>query len=285
MKNLSGKTAAITGAASGMGRDTAILLAREGCNVAIADVDAKGLDETAALIRSEGVNVSTHILDVSDKEAVYNFADDVVRQHGEVNIVINNAGVGLTAMIDSMEYSDLDWIMNINFWGVVYGTKAFLPYIIKSGEGRIVNVSSAFGLMGLPSQSAYCASKFAVRGVTESLQQELELIAGDIKAICVHPGGIKTNIVKNSRLDKIEGLTPDKEKAAAKFDRIARTTSAEAAALIVRAIKKDTRRLLIGSDARMIDRVQRIFPAYYQTVMLNKNRAFKEMRNKNKMKK
>ena len=285
MKDLSGKVAAVTGAASGIGRDTALLLAGEGCHIAIADMDKKGLEETAKLADRYGVKVSTHVIDVSDKDAVYGFADDVVKEHGSVNIIVNNAGVSLTAEIETMEYADFEWIMNINFWGVVYGTKAFLPYIKEAGQGRIINLSSAFGLMGLPTQSAYCSSKFAVRGFTETLQQELELIDFDIKAVCVHPGGVKTNIVRNSRLDNINGFVQDRDRAAARFDKIAHTTSEDAAALIIKAIRDDRGRLLIGKDARMIDRFQRLFPSYYQTIMLNKNRRFKELKKKNRKKK
>ena len=285
MKNVSGKVAAVTGAASGIGREIAIALAKEGCHLALADMNKEGLEETARIAGSGTIKISTHILDVSDKDAVYRFAGDVVREHGNAHIIINNAGVSLTSQIETMEYQNFEWIMNINFWGVVYGTKAFLPYMKEAGEGRIVNISSAFGLIGLPTQSAYCASKFAVRGFTETLQQELELMDGDIKALCVHPGGIKTNIVRNSRLEKVDGFVQDKDKAVKRFDRIAHTTAQEAAMQILSALKDDRRRLIIGKDARMIDRFQRLFPSYYQTIMLNKNRNFKAMKKKKKMKK
>ncbi|MCP4130415.1 MAG: SDR family oxidoreductase [bacterium] len=282
MKNLSGKVAAITGAASGMGREIAILLAKEGCCLALSDMNKEGLAETAELAAFDNIKISQHELDVSNKDAVYCFADDVVKEHSTVNIIINNAGVGLTAGVETMEYSDFEWIMNINFWGVVYGTKAFLPYIKKTGEGRIVNISSVFGLVGIPTQSAYCATKFAVRGFTESLQQELELIEGDIMAISVHPGGIKTNIMHGSRIEASNNLVGEKEKAVAKFDKIAQTSAHEAALQILNAIKKNSKRLLIGKDARMIDRFQRLFPSYYQTIMLNKNKKFKALRKKMK---
>jgi len=282
MKNLKGKTAAVTGAGSGMGRETALLLAKEGCNLAIADINETAVEETAVCAEKEGVKVTRHVVDVSDKKAVYKFADDTSASHGSIHIIMNNAGVSLTAGIGSMNLADFEWIMNINFWGVVYGTQAFLPYIRKSGEGCIVNVSSVFGLMGVPTQSAYCASKFAVRGFTESLQQELELAGGRIKAVSVHPGAVNTNIVLNSRFEQVDGFVQDKNKAAAKFEKIVKTTADEAASFILEAIKKDTRRLIIGSDARMIDRFQRLFPSRYQDIMLNKNKKFKALKKQRK---
>lgn len=285
MKDLTNQVAAITGAASGIGRETAIMLAREGCGLAIADRDEKGLGETARLAAREGIRISRHIVDVADRDAVYRFADEVLKEHGKATIVVNNAGVSLTAFIDATSDEDIEWIMNINFWGVVHGTRAFLPHLRKAGKGRIVNVSSVLGLIAVPSQAGYCASKFAVRGFTETLQMELELSDADIRAVCVHPGGIKTNIVRNSRLKNTAGQAPDREKLEATFDRIARTTAREAAARIVSAIKNDRSRLLIGIDARLIDWMQRLFPRFYRSLILGSDRNFREMRMKNRSRK
>ncbi|MDX1696141.1 MAG: SDR family NAD(P)-dependent oxidoreductase, partial [Ketobacteraceae bacterium] len=198
MKNYRDKVAAITGAGSGIGRATALMLAEQGCHLALSDVDEKGLLETASQV--SGVRCTHHIVDVADREAVYAWANQVFQEHGRINIIMNNAGVGLGDTVEQMKYEDFEWLMNINFWGVVYGTKAFLPYLKQSGEGHIINVSSVFGLIGVPTQSAYNAAKFAVRGFTESLREELEIEDACVSATSIHPGGIKTNIARNSRL-------------------------------------------------------------------------------------
>ena len=175
MKDFKGHVAAITGAGSGIGRALANELARRGAHLALSDIDDAGLAETVSQCEGFGVKITSQHIDVADRAAVYAWADEVVADHGEINLVVNNAGVALGATIESMSYEDFEWLMNINFWGVVYGTKAFLPYLKASGEGHIVNLSSVFGLISVPSQSAYNAAKFAVRGFTDTLRMELEI--------------------------------------------------------------------------------------------------------------
>src|SRR5262245_44410387 len=186
MQSLTGKVAVITGAASGIGRALANQLAARGCHLALADIDAHGLEATAAPLRRDDLQVSTHALDVADRDAVYAFADQVLAEHGSAHLVINNAGVAVAQTIAELRYDDFEWLMGINFWGVVHGTKAFLPHLLAQGEGHIVNLSSIFGIVSVPTQGAYNASKFAVRGFTEALRQELCLTP--IKVSCVHPG-------------------------------------------------------------------------------------------------
>lgn len=267
MKNLKNKVAAITGAASGIGQATAIKLASEGCHVAIADLNDSGLEVTAEKIKKYGVNVSKHRLDVSDRKAVFCFAEDCIAIHNRVSMIINNAGVSMTAKVSEMPIEDFEWLMNINFWGVVYGTKAFLPHFVEAGEGHIVNISSLFGLLGIPTQSAYNASKFAVRGFTESLRMELEMYKDAISATSVHPGGIKTNIIRNSKIVTQEGIFNDKEKAVRVLEKSFMTTPEQAASKIVQGIKKNKRRILIGMDATALDMMQRILPCSYQKII------------------
>ena len=260
MSEIRGKVAVITGAASGIGRATAVALAREGAKVAAADVDRKGLAETARLIEEIGGTVSTYLLDVSSREAVYDFAQEIEVQFGGVDIVINNAGVAQVASITDLTYEDFEWVMNIDFWGMVYGTKAFLPQLTKKGSGHIVNVSSIFGLFAVPTQAAYNSAKFAIRGFTEALRHEMK--GSGIKVACVHPGGIKTNILRNARfLQSVQ--TTEREQAVSGFDRLARTTPDQAAQTIINGIKKDKPRILIGMDARILDWIQRLMPASY----------------------
>jgi NAD(P)-dependent dehydrogenase (short-subunit alcohol dehydrogenase family) len=266
MKSVKGKVAAITGAGSGIGRATAELLARQGCHVALSDVNEQGLAETAERCRAHGVQVRAARVDVAQREAVYAWADDVARELGAVHLVINNAGVSLGATIEDTRYEDFEWLMNINFWGVVYGTKAFLPHLKTAGEGHIVNVSSVFGLIGFPTQAAYNAAKFAVKGFTETLRQELETEGLPIGVTCVHPGGIKTNIARNARTTLRKGWLH--ENSSAEFERRFSTTPERAALGILSAILGNRRRQLIGTDAVLIDLVQRLMPSLYQTLVV-----------------
>lgn len=269
MKNLKGKVAAITGAGSGIGQALAVELAKHGCHVAISDINESGLQETEQQAKSDGVEVHSSLLDVASKDAVYEWADKVANEMGGVNLVFNNAGVSLSETIESMSYENFEWLMNINFWGVVYGTKAFLPHLKASGEGHVVNISSVFGMIGVPSQAAYNAAKFAVKGFTECLREEMELDEGNVKVTCVHPGGIKTNIMRSSRLGNVgKAGTSDKDRAVKMFDRAARTTPEQAAKVIVDGVKKDKPRVLIGNDARMIDAMQRLLPTGYQDILV-----------------
>ncbi|MGH8561344.1 MAG: SDR family NAD(P)-dependent oxidoreductase, partial [Nevskiales bacterium] len=267
MKDFKNKVAAITGAGSGMGRELAVELAQRGCHVAISDVNEKGLAETAELAKQHGVKVTTTKLDVASKDAVYAWAEQVAKDHGKVNLIFNNAGVALGATVEGMKYEDFNWLFNINFWGVVYGTKAFLPHLKAAGEGHIINTSSVFGLVGIPSQSAYNAAKFAVRGFTESLRQELDMMDCGLSATSVHPGGIKTNIARRARVTERTG-SPSREDMNARFDELARTTPEAAARTILRGEKRRARRVLIGPDAHVIDAVQRLLPASYQALLV-----------------
>ena len=266
MKNFKNKVAAITGAASGMGRELAVELAQRGCHVALSDVNEAGLAETAALARKHGVKVSTLKLDVANREAVFAWANQVAADFGQVNLVFNNAGVALGATLDKVKPEDFEWIMGINFWGVVWGTQAFLPHLKKSGEGHVVNTSSLFGLMSQPTQGTYNASKFAVRGYTESLRQELDVENCGVSATCVHPGGIRTNIARAAKLDpSIAADAAAAERARQKFDKLLNTTTANSAARkMIRAVEQNQRRLLIGPDAVFLDKFVRIVGAGYQ---------------------
>jgi NAD(P)-dependent dehydrogenase (short-subunit alcohol dehydrogenase family) len=266
MKSLKNKVAAITGAGSGIGRATAVLLAKEGCEVALSDINEPGLAETAAQCRALGIRVSTQRVDVASREAMHAWAEQVVVEHGKVNIIFNNAGVALGATVESMKYEDLEWLMGVNFWGVVHGTKAFLPHLKRAGEGAIVNVSSIFGFVGVPTQSAYNAAKFAVRGFTEALREELEIEGSPIGVSCVHPGGIKTNIARDARTTATPGLIDDK--SAKNFEAGFITTPEAAAKTIVRGILANKRRVLIGVDAVAVDLVQRLLPTGYQRIVV-----------------
>lgn len=255
----------ITGAASGIGRALGGRFGKEGvAGVAISDLNAAGLDETAAAVSALGVPVSTHVVDVSKLDQVQQFADAVVSKHGRVTHLINNAGVGLIGTFDQLSIEDFEWLMGINFWGVVYGCKVFLPILEKENEASIVNVSSVFGLIAPEEQTAYCSSKFAVRGFTESLRHELA--GSNITVSCVHPGGILTNIVRNSR---VGSETPDewKQQGTKLFDKIAKTTAEEAADVIFQGIVKKNPRILIGKDASSISILSRLFPKRYLKII------------------
>ncbi len=255
MKDVNGKVAAITGAGSGIGRALAIVLARRGAHLALSDVDAIGLAETVTLCEGRGVKVTSTIVDVADRDAVFAWADQVVDEHGSVNLIVNNAGVALIADVAAMTSEDLEWLMGIDFWGVVHGTRAFLPHLEASGDGHIVNISSIFGLFSVPSQAAYNAAKFAVRGFTDALRMELEIAGSCVSATTVHPGGIKTNIGRNARADHADASAAE---IGRDFDKIAMTTPEKAARQILAAIEKNKRRALIGPDAKALDLIARL---------------------------
>lgn len=270
MKRFENKVAAITGAGSGMGRELAIELARRGCHVAISDVNEPGLAETADRVRAvSSVKLSLQKLDVSDRAAVHAWADAVVADHGKVNLIFNNAGVAHGSTVEAAAYADFEWIMGINFWGVVHGTKAFLPHLRASGDGHVINTSSVFGIISVPTQATYNASKFAVRGFTEALRQELDIQRCGVSATSVHPGGIKTNIARAARMDQsaqsITGMDPDKSRR--DFEKLFRTTAADAARVILKGVERDARRVLIGADAHVIDFMQRLLPSGYQRIV------------------
>ena len=275
MKNLTDKVAAVTGAGSGIGRALALRLAQEGCHLALSDVHTDGLDETARLLSSYDVRVTTATVDVADEAAVQAWADRVVSNHGRVNLVFNNAGVALSGTVASLPTSDYRWIMDINFFGVVHGTKAFLPHLEASGEGHVVNVSSVFGLTAQPLMSGYNASKYAVRGFTESLRQDLELTGSCVSATCVHPGGIKTGIAQSARVDaSVSTATGQTGEAATKdFERTFITSADSAARQILRAVRRDRRRVLVGPDAKAYDALVRVAPTGYQRLITGVVRA------------
>jgi NAD(P)-dependent dehydrogenase (short-subunit alcohol dehydrogenase family) len=243
----------------------AFKLAEEGCEVAISDINESGLKETKKMVESRGATVSAHLVDVADREQVYRFADDVAAQHGGVDMIINNAGVAVSESVEDITYEDFQWLFGINFWGVVYGTKAFLPYLKKRPEGPIVNISSVNGFITWPNHSPYCAAKFAVKGFTEVLLQEMR--ETNIRVSCVHPGGIKTNIARSTRFYKSPGNQTSHEDAIERFDQIARTTADKAAEIIISGIKKNKRRILVGLDAHIMDWLTRLFPVQFVKVM------------------
>ena len=268
MKDFSNKVAAITGAASGIGRALAVDLAGRGADLARSDIDEAGLAETAALAAGKGVEVTTARLDVSDRDAMFAWADQVVADHGRVNLIFNNAGVALGATVADMRIEDFEWLMGINFWGVVHGTQAFLPHLAASGEGHVVNLSSVFGLVSIPSQSAYNAAKFGVRGFTESLRIELDIAGGPVSATCVHPGGIKTNIAKNARMHVAEGGDVEQmERGRQNLEKAFLTSPEKAAGQILRAVQMNSRRALIGPDAHVFNALARLPAAAYQRLV------------------
>jgi hypothetical protein len=251
----------VTGAASGIGRALAYELARRGTHLALSDIDVAGLGETARHARVIGATVHEQRLDVSDRTAVLDYADKVTAEFGTVNMVINNAGIAFTGDVEQMSFEQIERVMSVDFWGVVNGTKAFLPHLIASGDGHVVNISSLFGLLAMPSQSAYNAAKFAVRGFTESLRQEMLLAGHPVQVTCVHPGGIKTAIARNA--DVVDGL--DQAELADFFDRRLAKTSAESAArTIVRAVAGNKPRSVVGLDAKALDLLVRLVGPRYQ---------------------
>jgi NAD(P)-dependent dehydrogenase (short-subunit alcohol dehydrogenase family) len=269
VNDFNGRVAAITGAASGIGRALARDLAGRGAHLALSDIDEVGLAETVVLCEGLGVKVTSQRVDVADRMAVYAWADQVVDDHGKVNLIFNNAGVALGATIEAMSYEDFEWLMNINFWGVVHGTKAFLPHLKAAGEGHIVNLSSVFGLISVPSQSAYNAAKFGVRGFTDALRMELDVARCGVTCTTIHPGGIKTNIARNARMDaSVASMAGDVDRAARDFDRAALTSPEKAARQILAAVQKDQRRALIGPDAKVIDFLSRLPAGLYQRVLV-----------------
>lgn len=261
MKDLNNKVAVVTGAGSGIGRSLARALAARGCRLALSDVNEAGLAETAAELKDK--DVRTYRLDVSDRDAIYAHAEEVARDFGQVNLVINNAGVALSATVREMTDDDFKWVMDIDFWGVAHGTRAFLPHLIASGDGHVVNISSVFGLIGVPKQSAYNAAKFAVRGFTESLRQEMKLEGQPVSVSCVHPGGIRTNIANSARMGKSENGEAQRKG----FDKLAMTTPDKAADIILKGILRDESRILVGPDAWGIDAINRLLGSAYQPLV------------------
>jgi butyryl-CoA dehydrogenase len=269
MKDFRGRVAAITGAGSGIGRALAVELSKRGTHLALSDINEPGLAETVSLCEGKGVKVTSQRLDVADRDAMFAWADQVAAEHGKVNLIFNNAGVALAATILDGSVDDIAWLMGINYWGVVYGTKAFLPHLVAAGEGHVINMSSVFGLLAIPSQSAYNSAKFAVRGFTDCLRMELEMAGNGVSATTIHPGGIKTNIARNARVDPaLEEAAGSRDEQAARFERIALTSPAKAARQILRAVERNRRRALIGPDAKVIDLLSRLPAGLVQRPMI-----------------
>jgi len=262
MKTLDDKVVVITGAGSGMGRQLALQAADRGAALALSDWDEVGLVETEKLLVGRAKRgVRTDKLDVRDREAVHAWADSIRAELGRVNVVVNNAGVALHGNFEEVDYADFEWVMDVDFWGVVQGTKAFLPHLIESGDGHLVNVSSLFGLLGMPGQTAYNSAKFAVRGFTEALRQEMLISRHPVQVTCVHPGGIKTAIARNARATS----SHDASSVAMHFDtKLARMTADRAAEIIWAGVLADKPRVLVGGDAKVLDAFVRLVGARYQ---------------------
>jgi NADP-dependent 3-hydroxy acid dehydrogenase YdfG len=276
MKTFKDKVAVVTGAGSGMGRYLSVLLAKDGADVVVCDVNQETLNETVEMLRKFNVSVSSHVLDVADKEAIEALPQKVIDQHGKVDLVFNNAGVSTGKHFKDMEEENWDWVMDINLHGVINSTRAFIPHMIDRPEAAIVNTSSIFGMVAVPGQTVYHATKFAVRGFTESLALEMAQTNENLQIHCVHPGHVGTNIVANSRMDE-EDLQTDEEGGSSIFTRERPTTVEEmadsfreggmhpskAAQIILKGVKKNKRRIFIGLDSKLLELSQRIFPNKY----------------------
>jgi short-subunit dehydrogenase len=281
MTAIPGAAIALTGAASGIGRALAIELAARGTDLALADRDEAGLQTVAAEIaKATPRKVSLHRIDVSEREQIAAFARDAVAAHPSLNILINNAGVALLGQFHEIDQAQMEWLININFWGVVHSTRAFLPHLASRPAAHIVNLSSIFGIVAPPGQTAYAAAKFAVRGFSESLRHELQIAKSPVRISVVHPGGIKTNIVRNSRAGV--GVTDNERRAQSieRFDAIAQTSPKDAALRIIKGIEKNEPRILIGSDARFMDLLQRFRPATYWNVMAKRIEKMSKQKSK-----
>ena len=277
MKSFKDKVAVITGAGSGMGRYLAVLLAKDGADVSVCDVNEETLNETVEMLRKYNVSVSSHLLDVSDKEAIEALPGKVIEQHGKVDMVFNNAGVTTGTHFKDMDENNWDWVMGINFDGVINSTRAFIPHMVDSPEAALVNTSSLFGMVAVPGQTVYHATKFAVRGFTESLAMEMKETNPNLQIHCVHPGHIGTNIAADARFDEENFNQDDTQVSNSIFTRNAPKSQKEmgdlfreggmhpskAAEIILNGVKKNKTRIFIGLDAKLLDLSQRIFPKHY----------------------
>jgi short-subunit dehydrogenase len=266
MTAIRGAAAAVTGAASGIGRALALELAARGCDLALADRDEAGLRALATEIGSN-VKVSVHRVDVGEAAQIQEFAGEATSAHPSLNILVNNAGVALLGQFAEIDQAQMEWLFNINFWGVVWATRAFLPQLSRQREGHIVNLSSIFGIVAPPGQTAYASAKFAVRGFSESLRHELKMAKSQVKLSVVHPGGIATNIARNSRTGAGVADNARRAQMIERFERAAKTTPRAAALRIISGIEKNQGRILIGNDARILDILQRLMPASYWSVV------------------
>ena len=265
MGELEGKVAVITGAGSGMGREMALIAARQGALLAVSDWNEQGLAETVDLLKAAGAReLRSDVVDVADRAAVAALAEAVVEQFGRVNMVVNNAGVTVTGDFEEMSYEDFDWIVGVNFMGVVNGTKEFLPHLIASGDGALVNISSLFGLISMPGQTAYNATKYAVRGFSEALREEMLINGHEVTVTCVHPGGIKTGIARNGR----KTASQDAESIDSFFEKkLARMTAEKAAQIIIKGALAGKARVLVGVDAHALHHFAKLTGSRYQDVV------------------
>ena len=259
MRQYAGRTAVITGAGSGIGRALALELAARGAVLALSDVDEAAAERTAEQCRATGTTARAWRVDVADRDAVFAHAQDVVDAFGSVHLVVNNAGVALHGLVRELEHDDVRWLMDVNFWGVVHGSQAFLPHLASSGDGQLANLSSVFGLIAVPRQSAYNAAKFAVRGFTEALRQEVRLEGQPVAVSCIHPGGVRTAIAEHARVS----ASTDKAQLERVFARLARTSPEQAARTILRGLERDRARILVGPDAWVLAALPRLLGARY----------------------
>ncbi|HEY2460358.1 MAG TPA: SDR family NAD(P)-dependent oxidoreductase [Candidatus Acidoferrum sp.] len=270
MPFLAGGVAVVTGAGSGIGRALAQRLAEAGSALALVDINEKELAETVALLTGKRAEITTHHVDVANEEAVRDFAEDVTQRHGRATLLINNAGVALHGTFEQISLDDLRWLMGINFWGTVYGVKYFLPVLRRQPRAHIVNISSIFGIIAPTGQTAYSASKFAVRGFTEALRHELAETS--VAVSCVHPGGIRTAISRNGRLGA-NAPQSAQDAAVARFDELTPTSPEAAAARILRGVELREPRIVVGADARQADILQRLRPGNYWKTLARKIRG------------
>jgi len=262
--NLANRTAVITGAGSGIGRAVAVALARRGCHLALADINQAGLLETLHMVRTEGLRVSSHLLDVSDREQVAAFPALVLDEHPGVDVLVNNAGVALGGTFAEVSDEDFEWLFGINFWGVLRMTRAFMPLLQASDDARLVNLSSVYGIVAPAGQSAYSASKFAVRGFSEALRHELA--GSTIGVTVVHPGGVATSIADNARIPA--GADPvEVARRRAVQNKLLRMPPARAGEIIARGIERRKKRVLVGMDAEAVSLLARILPVAYWAVL------------------
>ncbi len=265
MKNFKDKICVVTGAGSGIGAACAQALAAEGAYVVMTDIRSDMLEAAHKAIVEAGGRGETHIVDVSDRDAMFALADKVEKAHGGADLILNNAGVAHSAPVAEMTMDNFNWVMDIDFWGVVHGTQAFLPHFMKRGSGHVANVSSVFGLIGVPSQSAYNAAKYGVLGFTEALRHEM--VEHNIGVTVIHPGGINTNIVRHARISQGPNAEAEHEEAIIKFQDLTMTQPDKAAQIILKAIRKKKARVLVGPDAYFIDFVRRIAPVKYLSML------------------
>ncbi|KQY55534.1 MULTISPECIES: SDR family NAD(P)-dependent oxidoreductase [unclassified Nocardioides] len=265
MKSLENKVVVISGAGSGMGRELALLAAGKGARVAVSDWNPDGLEGTVQLLKEQGAtDLRSDVVDVSDRAAMATWAAAVVEQFGVVNVVVNNAGVTMTGDFEDMTYEEFDWIVGVNFNGVVNGTKEFLPHLIASRDGALINISSLFGLISMPGQSAYNATKYAVRGFTEALREEMLVNKHPVTVTCIHPGGIKTGISRNGRKTAgQDGSTIDRLFE----EKLARMPADKAAAIILAAGMKGKARQLVGIDAHLLHHFAKVTGSRYQDIV------------------